>query len=67
MSAIATWLSNLGALFVRGSLLQVIEVFITFYLLFYFLRDGLAARTMMTRWLPLTKSETEQLFPDQGA
>lgn len=66
MSAIATWLSNLGALFVRGSLLQVIEVFITFYLLFYFLRDGPAARTMMTKWLPLTKPETEQLLRRVG-
>ena len=48
MSAIATWLSNLGAIFVKGSLLQVVEVFITFYLLFYFLRDRLAATTMIT-------------------
>ncbi len=62
MSAIATWLSNLGALFVRGSLLQMVEVFITFYLLFYFLRDGMAARTMITRWLPLTQPEAEQLL-----
>ena len=54
MSAIATWLSNLGAIFVKGSLLQVVEVFITFYLLFYFLRDRLAARTMIMSWLPLT-------------
>lgn len=62
MSAIATWLSNLGAVFVRGSLLQVVEVFITFYLLFYFLRDRLAARTMILAWLPLTKPETEHLL-----
>ena len=62
MSAIATWLSNLGAVFVKGSLLQVVEVFITFYLLFYFLRDRLAARTMIISWLPLTKSETEHLL-----
>jgi predicted PurR-regulated permease PerM len=62
MSAIATWLSNLGAIFVRGSLLQLVEAFITFYLLFYFLRDGLTARAMITSWLPLTKLETEQLL-----
>ena len=62
MSAIATWLSNLGAVFVKGSLLQVVEVFITFYLLFYFLRDRLAARTMIISWLPLTKPETEHLL-----
>jgi predicted PurR-regulated permease PerM len=62
MSAIATWLSNLGAIFVRGSLLQMVEAFITFYLLFYFLRDGLAARAMITSWLPLTKPEADQLL-----
>ena len=62
MSAIATWLSNLGAVFVKGSLLQVVEVLITFYLLFYFLRDRLAAKAMIMAWLPLTKSETEHLL-----
>jgi predicted PurR-regulated permease PerM len=62
MSGIATWLSNLGAGFVKGSVLQVVEVFITFYLLFYFLRDRLAARTMIMAWLPLTKPETEHLL-----
>ena len=62
MSAIATWLSNLGAVFVKGSLLQVVEVLITFYLLFYFLRDRLAAKAMIMAWLPLTKPETEHLL-----
>jgi predicted PurR-regulated permease PerM len=62
MASIATWLSNIGAMFVKGSLLQAVEVFITFYLLFYFLRDRLAAKTMIKAWLPLTPPETEHLF-----
>jgi predicted PurR-regulated permease PerM len=62
MSAIATWLSNFGANFVKGSLLQVVEVLITFYLLFYFLRDRVAAKSMITAWLPLSKTENEQLL-----
>ncbi len=62
MASIATWLSNIGAIFVKGSLLQAVEVFVTFYLLFYFLRDRLAARAMITAWLPLTPTETEHLF-----
>ncbi len=62
MSAIATWLSNLGAIFLKGSLLQVVEMFVTFYLLFYFLRDRLAAKTMIKAWLPLAKPETEELL-----
>jgi predicted PurR-regulated permease PerM len=62
MSAIATWLSNLGAIFVKGSLLQAVEMFITFYLLFYCLRDRLAAKTIIMVWIPLTKPESEQLL-----
>jgi predicted PurR-regulated permease PerM len=62
MAGIASWLSNLGATFVKGSLLQAVEVLITFYLLFYFLRDRLAAKTMIMSWLPLTRPETEQLL-----
>jgi predicted PurR-regulated permease PerM len=62
MASIATWLSNIGAIFVKGSLLQAVEVFITFYLLFYFLRDRLAAKTMIKAWLPLTPPETEKLL-----
>lgn len=62
MASIATRLSNIGATFVKGSLLQAVEVLITFYLLFYFLRDRLAARAMVTAWLPLTPPETEHLL-----
>lgn len=62
MASIATWLSNIGATFVKGSLLQALEVLITFYLLFYFLRDRLAAKTMIEAWLPLTPTETEHVL-----
>ena len=62
MASVATWLSNIGATFVRGSILQVAEVFITFYLLFYFLRDRQPAKTMIKAWLPLTPAETDHLF-----
>ncbi|MDO9524562.1 MAG: AI-2E family transporter [Gemmobacter sp.] len=62
MAAAATWISNIGALFVRGSLLQVAEVFVTFYLLFYFLRDRLAAKTMIKAWLPLAPKDADHLL-----
>lgn len=62
MSALASWLSNLGAGVVKGSFLQVVEVFVTFYLLFYALRDRLAAKAALVAWLPLTKPETEHLL-----
>ncbi|MGO4910174.1 AI-2E family transporter [Pseudorhodobacter sp. W20_MBD10_FR17] len=62
MASVAKWISNIGAMFVRGSLLQVAEVFITFYLLFYFLRDRQAAKSMATSWLPLSAQDTEHLL-----
>lgn len=62
MASLATWLSNIGATFLRGSFLQVAEIFLTFYLLFYFLRDRVAAAAMIKSWLPLTSVEAEQLF-----
>lgn len=62
MASAATWLSNIGATFVRGSFLQAIEVLITFYLLFYFLRDRLAAKTMIKAWLPLAPADADHLF-----
>lgn len=62
MATIATWLSNIGATIVKGSFLQVAEVFLTFYLLFYFLRDRVAANTGLKAWLPLAPEEVDLLF-----
>jgi len=61
-ASLATWISNLGATFVRGSFLQVAEVFLTFYLLFYFLRDRVAARRLLKNWLPLATADADLLF-----
>lgn len=62
MAGVASWLSSLGAIFVQWSLLQVVEVLVTFYLLFYFLRDRVAAKTLIISWLPLTRLESEHLL-----
>jgi len=62
MTSLAAWLSNLGASFARGSLVQLIEVLLTFYLLFYFLRDRRTVQLLLCEWLPLTHAETERLF-----
>jgi len=55
-------LGNLGASFARGSVFQIMEILLAFYLLFYFLRDRHAAGRQMREWSPLTASETEQLI-----
>lgn len=62
MATVATWLSNIGATFVKGSFLQVAEGLLTFYLLFYFLRDRVAAKDMLKAWLPLAPDEADLLF-----
>lgn len=62
MANLASWLSNAGAAFARNSAVQVIELVLTFYLLFYFLRDQATARRFLTERLPLTSAETEHLF-----
>lgn len=62
MAGLASWLSNLGASFLKGSLLQAAEALITFYLLFYFLRDRQEAKSIILSWLPLSKAETEKML-----
>jgi predicted PurR-regulated permease PerM len=62
MASLATWLSGVGVSLVRGSVVQAIEVVLTFYLLFYFLRDGEVVRRLLRDLLPLTHAETDRLF-----
>lgn len=62
MTSLATSLSNAGATFVKGSVLQVAEVLLTFYMLFYFLRDRNAVARLFRDWMPLESADTERLF-----
>jgi predicted PurR-regulated permease PerM len=59
---VASWLSSMGALFVRGSVVQVIGVLLTFYLLFYFLRDRRAVLGALRELSPLSEEEMDRLF-----
>jgi predicted PurR-regulated permease PerM len=62
LASLAGWLSNVGASFARRSVLQLIEIVLTFYLLFFFLRDRRAAARLLQEWLPLTHAESRRLF-----
>ncbi len=62
MATLATWLSNAGASLARVSVTQAIEIVLTFYLLFYFLRDRRAIQRLLHDRLPLTEAETTRLF-----
>ena len=59
---VASWLTNTGASFVRGSVVQFLGVVFTFYLLFYFLRDRRLALEMLRNLSPLSQGEMDRLF-----
>lgn len=58
----SSWLTNIAASFVRGSILQLIGVVLTFYMLFYFLRDQCVALDSFRSLSPLSKAEMNRLF-----
>ena len=62
MSQAAGWLSRSGASVLRGSIAQLIEAVLTFYFLFYFLRDRQKALAAIRDLLPLDPAETDLLF-----
>jgi predicted PurR-regulated permease PerM len=59
---VASWLATASASLVRGGLLQLVTVLLTFYLLFFFLRD----REVVLDWLreisPLSEEEMNRLM-----
>jgi predicted PurR-regulated permease PerM len=62
LNNIATWLTEQAASFVRASVANVITLVLTFYLLFYFLRDHRQALRQMRRLSPFSHAETSYLF-----
>ena len=62
ISTLAAWLTNATASFVRGSVVQVIEILLTFYLLFYFLRDRTAVLQSLRTLSPLSDGEMDRVL-----
>lgn len=58
----ATWLTNAATAIVRGSVTQVMGILLTFYLLFYFLRDHRLVLNWMRVHLPFLPAEMERMF-----
>ncbi len=59
---LTTGLSTSAGAIVKGSVFQVIGVCLTFYLLFFFLRDGRVALLSLRSLSPLSSSEMSLLF-----
>jgi predicted PurR-regulated permease PerM len=66
ISTIAAWLTNAIAAFVRGSVIQAISVLLTFYLLFYFLRDRRAVLLLIRSLSPLSEANMDRVFSRVG-
>jgi predicted PurR-regulated permease PerM len=62
VASVSSWMASVSGSVVRGGTLQLITLLLTFYLLFYFLRD----RRIILEWLrgisPLSHAEMDQLF-----
>jgi predicted PurR-regulated permease PerM len=66
VKALATWLSSAAASIVKGSFYQALGFCLTFYLLFFFLRDRRAVLLSLRVLSPLSKAEMERLFDRVG-
>ena len=58
---VTTWLTTWSASFVRGSFASLVNVLLTFYFLFYFLRDGTSGKAALHGLLPLSPAEFSKL------
>ena len=62
VKSFATWLSSYAGSIVTGSMLQAIDFCLTFYLLFFFLRDRRAALLTLKALSPLTGTEMDLIY-----
>lgn len=65
-STVAAWMTTTGASFVKGSLVELIGLFLTFYLLFFLLRDHHMALQLLRSLLPLSDADMDRLFVRVG-
>lgn len=61
-TSLATWLSKTAGNIVKGSLYQAIGFLLTFYLLFFFLRDRDAALWSLRSLVPFSEATMDRLF-----
>jgi predicted PurR-regulated permease PerM len=61
-SMAATWLKTMLSRLVKESAIAAVQVSLTLYFLFYFLRDRVRVLKAIRSFLPLSESDTETLF-----
>lgn len=62
VQTLAIWMTNTAAAIVKGSVFQGLGVLLTFYLLFFFIRDRRAAILALRSLLPLSGLEMDRLL-----
>lgn len=62
LADLASWLTSRSTLLLRGSVTQLINAILAFYLLFYVLRDRHQARRLLASISPLSDAETDELI-----
>ncbi|HEY0946737.1 MAG TPA: AI-2E family transporter [Opitutaceae bacterium] len=62
VGGVASWLAGQGASLIRGSIVQVVGLALTFYFLFFFLRDRKAAHGALRTSLPLSTPTLDGLW-----
>ena len=62
LKTLTTWLTTTAGSIVKGSMVQVVGFCLTFYLLFFFLRDRRAALDSLRSLSPLSEAEMDRLF-----
>ena len=62
VKTLATWLSATAGDLVKGSVYQLASLGLTFYLLFFFLRDRLAVLASVRSFSPLSDAEMDPVF-----
>jgi predicted PurR-regulated permease PerM len=66
VKTVVTWMTTTGASFVKGSMVELFGLLLTFYVLFFFLRDRQAALQMLRALSPLSAREMDRLFSRVG-
>ncbi len=62
VNSTTSWLTKIAASFLQGSVLQLIEFVMTFYMLFYMLRDSSAALKSLRFLSPLSEADMNKMF-----
>jgi predicted PurR-regulated permease PerM len=66
VKTVATWMTTTGASFLKGSVVELVGLLLTFYLLFFFLRDRNPALQLIRSLAPLSEAELDRVFGRVG-